>query len=257
MTTRDTPFADGTPCWVDLYTSDLDKAKAFYQGLFGWTFEGGGPEFGGYITAHSGGHPVVGVMANTGAEGSPDGWTTYISSSQIETHVAAATTAGAQVIAPTMEVGPLGSMAVLIDPANVAFGIWQPGSFFGFTAYNEPGSVSWNELHTTDFGVSTSFYPAVFGWELESLSDTDEFRYSTAKVDGQVVAGLSDDAAVESAPTHWAVYVNVADVDATLAKVVDLGGTVVRPAVDTPYGRLAEISDPTGVPLSLMQDLPA
>ena len=42
MTTRDTPFAPGTPCWVDLLSSDVDKAKIFYGELFGWTSEQAG-----------------------------------------------------------------------------------------------------------------------------------------------------------------------------------------------------------------------
>ena len=40
-------------------------------------------------------------------------------------------------------------------------------------------------------------------------------------------------------PAQWYVYFRSADVDATLAKVVELGGAVVNPAEDTPYGRLA------------------
>lgn len=34
MTTRDSNWPEGTPCWVDLGVDDFDKAKAFY-GLHG------------------------------------------------------------------------------------------------------------------------------------------------------------------------------------------------------------------------------
>ena len=37
-----------------------------------------------------------------------------------------------------------------------------------------------------------------------------------------------------------------------LATVVELRGSVRRPAVDTPYGRLASVIDPTGAPFNLM-----
>jgi predicted enzyme related to lactoylglutathione lyase len=43
----------------------------------------------------------------------------------------------------------------------------------------------------------------------------------------------------------------VADTDAALARVVELGGTVLRAAADTPFGRLAEAADPTGARLRL------
>ena len=38
-----------------------------------------------------------------------------------------------------------------------------------------------------------------------------------------------------------------AGTDAALARVTELGGTVVQPGIDTPYGRLAA-TDPTGAP---------
>ena len=31
----------GAPCWIDLMTSDTEKAKTFYNALFGWTYETG------------------------------------------------------------------------------------------------------------------------------------------------------------------------------------------------------------------------
>jgi predicted enzyme related to lactoylglutathione lyase len=47
-------------------------------------------------------------------------------------------------------------------------------------------------------------------------------------------------------PAHWSVYFGVEDTDAALVKVVDLGGAIVMAAEDTPYGRLAQVADPTG-----------
>ena len=32
-------YHEGTPNWVDLQTSDVDAAKAFYTRLFGWSFD--------------------------------------------------------------------------------------------------------------------------------------------------------------------------------------------------------------------------
>jgi predicted enzyme related to lactoylglutathione lyase len=48
------------------------------------------------------------------------------------------------------------------------------------------------------------------------------------------------------------VYFEVADVDAALARVPALGGTIVEPAQDTPYGRLARVADRTGAPFRLV-----
>ncbi|MGZ4588104.1 MAG: VOC family protein, partial [Mycobacteriaceae bacterium] len=63
MTQHDSTV-QGAPCWVDLFTSDMAKAEGFYGGLFGWTAENPGPEYGGYINFHKNGQPVAGCMTN-------------------------------------------------------------------------------------------------------------------------------------------------------------------------------------------------
>jgi len=57
----------------------------------------------------------------------------------------------------------------------------------------------------------------------------------------------------EGVPSSWAVYFCVENTDKSLAQVSDLGGSVVQPAEDTPYGRLATASDPTGAVFKLRQ----
>ena len=54
----------GAPCWIDLTTSDVDRARGFYGTVFGWTFESAGPGYGGYINVAKDGHRVAGMMAN-------------------------------------------------------------------------------------------------------------------------------------------------------------------------------------------------
>ncbi|SOD71872.1 hypothetical protein SAMN05892883_1333 [Jatrophihabitans sp. GAS493] len=256
MTTRDTPFAPGTPCWVDLLSSDVEKAKAFYGGILGWTNVDGGPDFGGYVNFFSDGHGVAGMMENANpSEMGPDRWNTYISTDNIDATTASASAAGAQVISPPMEVMDLGSMAILQDPAGGMFGLWQPGKHTGFQKYNEPGSVTWDEFHSKNYAASTSFYTTVFGWKLDVMSDADDFRYSTGTVNGEAVAGMMDSSGFLPAevPSHWAVYFAVANTDAAVAQAVELGGTVVRAAEDTPFGRVADMVDPTGAAFRLLQ----
>ncbi|MGI8667926.1 MAG: VOC family protein [Jatrophihabitans sp.] len=253
MATRSTAFAPGTPCWVDLLTSDPAKAKAFYTELFGWTAVDAGPEFGNYVNFSSDGHKVAGLVANSPESGTPDFWNTYISTNDVDATVAAAVEAGAQVLVPAMAVGELGSMVVLLDPVGAAIGAWQPATHTGFEKYNEPGSVTWDEHHSKDFASSVAFYTKVFGWTVEKTSDTDDFRYYSGQIDGETVAGMMDSHAVLPAevPSHWVVYFSVSSVDDTLAKVTELGGTVIRPAEDTPFGRVADASDPTGAAFKL------
>jgi hypothetical protein len=55
----------------------------------------------------------------------------------------------------------------------------------------------------------------------------------------------------EGEPSHWSIYWEVDDADATVAKVKALGGSVVLDAQDTPYGRLATVADPAGAQFKL------
>jgi predicted enzyme related to lactoylglutathione lyase len=255
MATRDAPFAPGTPCWVDLFSSDPAASKAFYGGLFGWTSVDAGEEYGGYVTFSAAGQGVAGMMGNDGQSGRPDVWSTYISTADIDKTVALAAESGGQVISPTMQVADLGSMAMLADPAGAVFGVWQPGKHIGFTRYNEPASVTWDELHSKDFGAAMDFYVKVFGWHLDKMSDSDEFRYYLGQVDGLTVAGLMDSVSFlpPEVPSHWEVYFDVTDVDGSIATVLELGGTLDRPAEDTPYGRMAAVTDPTGAMFKLLK----
>jgi predicted enzyme related to lactoylglutathione lyase len=53
-------------------------------------------------------------------------------------------------------------------------------------------------------------------------------------------------------PARWSVYFGVEDTDAALARIEELGGSIVSPAMDTPYGRLATAADPTGAQFKLV-----
>jgi predicted enzyme related to lactoylglutathione lyase len=253
VTTRTTPFPPGTPCWVDLFTSEPERSTAFYSALFGWEFADQGSAYGGYTLVTSDGHPVAGLMRNTGDSGTPDGWSTYLATSDIEASVTRAGEAGGSVLAPAMQLGALGSMAVLVDPAGAVVGLWQARDHIGFTRHDEPGSVVWSENHSKSFGASRDFYASVFGWSYEVLGDSDDFRYLTAKVDGSEVAGLMDSARFlpDTVPSHWAVYFGVDDADAAQATAEAHGATVLMGAEDTPFGRIVDLLDPTGAPLKL------
>ena len=67
-------------------------------------------------------------------------------------------------------------------------------------------------------------------------------------------AGIMDASSFlpDGVPAHWSIYWAVEDTDATLAKAVELGGSIVLPAEDTPYGRLAQAADPTGALFKLL-----
>ena len=253
MPKRDTTPV-GAPCWVDLFTSDVDRSRAFYGELFGWTSEEAGEEYGGYVNFLKDGVGVAGCMRNDGQTGMPDVWSVYLAVENAKVTVDDAVAHGGQVIVPAMDVMDLGTMAVVSDVGGAAIGIWQPGVHKGFGVLGEPGAPSWFELHTRDYDASVRFYRDVFHWDTHTMSDTPDFRYTTFGSGDDQLAGIMDASGFlpEGVPAHWSVYFGVEDTDAALAETVELGGSIVVPAEDTPYGRLAQAADPTGALFKLV-----
>ena len=253
MVTRDTVWANGTPCWVDLGVADIAKASEFYAALFGWEAPPGPPEAGGYTVCRKDGRQVAGIGPNMGPPGSPSSWTTYLAADDATRTAAKIKKAGGQVVMGPMDVMGQGRMVIATDPAGARFGLWQGRAHTGVQVANEPGSLSWNENLSRDFDGSKSFYQAVFGYEYGDIGEGG-FRYATLKIGGNEVAGIGElhGSLSGDATAHWSVYFGVADTDAAVAKVSDLGGTTLRPAWETPYGRMAVVADNHGAPFSLI-----
>ncbi|MDQ1443984.1 MAG: uncharacterized protein QOI20_448 [Acidimicrobiaceae bacterium] len=255
MPTRETAPL-GAPCWVDLMTSDAARSRAFYAELFGWTADEPVAEFGGYFNFAKDGIRVGGGMPRDPAAdaGLPDVWSVYLATDDAAKTAEMALANGGQVHVEPMAVADLGTMLLLGDAGGAAIGAWQPNQFPGFGIVAEIGAPSWFELHTRDYAAAVDFYRSVFRWDTEVISDTPEFRYTVLKQGDTMFAGIADAGAYlpDGVPSHWSVYFGVDDTDAALAKVVELGGAIVTPAEDTPYGRLATATDPTGAQFKLV-----
>jgi predicted enzyme related to lactoylglutathione lyase len=124
------------------------------------------------------------------------------------------------------------------------------------TAY-APGTFSWVDLSTTDPEAAKSFYEALFGWTHEDLPTGNGGVYTMFRLKGKNVAAVSqqqEQEASQGIPPHWNNYVTVENVDASAAKVSELGGTVLLEPFDVlDAGRMAVIADPTGAGFMLWQ----
>ena len=244
----------GAPCWVDLYSSDTAKATAFYGDLFGWVAQPPVDGFGGYFTFTKDGKHIAGCMANDGEQGLPDAWAVHLMTDDVDAVAARTPANGGQVQFEPMQVAENGRSTVVTDPGGASVGAWEPGQMKGFEVTGEDGTPGWFELHTRDYDASVVFYRDVFGWDTHTASDTEEFRYTTLGEGEGQLAGIMDASGHLEAgsPAYWLVYFKVDDVDATLEAITANGGSVVTPAEDTPYGRLASATDPTGTRFNLL-----
>jgi predicted enzyme related to lactoylglutathione lyase len=258
MPTRDTPWPDGTPCWVDIGVPDVEAAKAFYANLLGWEYTGGGEEFGGYLNATLRGRMVAGMGPQQDPD-DPPRWTTYFATDDAAAGAQRIRAAGGRVVVEPMEVGPMGTMVIALDPQGNPFGLWQAGMHTGYQIHNEPGALAWNEAMTDDAPAARQFYTAVFGFRFDELppeqGGEDGMDYTTFGTGGNPLGGLG--ASDPSMPKGWLTCFSVASADDAVAMVEANGGKVVVAPMDTPFGRFAIVEDPWGAAFEVMQDPPA
>ncbi len=115
-----------------------------------------------------------------------------------------------------------------------------------------PGAFSWNELARSDAAGSTEFYTQLLGWEVESMPGMEE--YKMLKAGDQMVGGLMDKSAHCDGPALWLSYVTVADVNASLAKAVELGAEEIKGVTEVPgKGSFAIVKDPQGGMIGLWE----
>jgi predicted enzyme related to lactoylglutathione lyase len=241
-----TSYEPGTPSWADLSTPDPPAAKRFYGELFGWEAEDAGPpeETGGYGMFRLRGKLIAGVSPLM-SEDQPPMWSTYISTDDAEAVVARAKDAGGQAMFDPMDVMDAGRMTFLMHPAGGAVGVWQPARHTGAELVNEPGALTWNQLHTRDQAAAAAFYEAVFGWKLADFGGMPIFNLGERGIAsvGDMPPGTPDEV-----PAFWMTIFASADTDATAAKAAELGGRVlVEPFDIEGVGRFAVLADPQGV----------
>ncbi|WP_405727823.1 VOC family protein [Streptomyces sp. NBC_00028] len=260
LTTR---YVTGAPNWLDLGTPDIEGASTFYNALFGWRFEPGPPESGGYGFFQLDGRTVAGGMQST-AEDGPPSWTVYFQTPDADATAKAAEQAHGKVLMQPLDVMDQGRMAILADKAGVPFGIWQPGRLKGLDVTQEPGSLCWIELYTADQPMAAWFYNAVLGLETYGV-DFPGGTYTTINPRGEsenamfggIVPFADAPTEAEGGP-YWLPYFEATDVDAVVAEAEERGGLVRMPPTDIPgVGRVARLTDPYGARFAVIRSASA
>ena len=114
-----------------------------------------------------------------------------------------------------------------------------------------PGTPSWIDLGTPDADGAAAFYGGLFGWVVEE-GPPEAGGYRMCMFKGHAVAGMGPQMNTDI-PPFWATYVSVADVDASVAKVTELGGAVMMGPMDIEPGRFAVVADPYGAAFNVMK----
>jgi uncharacterized protein len=122
-----------------------------------------------------------------------------------------------------------------------------------FTIPNQ-GEVCWRELATTDLAAAKNFYRQLLGWKLEQ-SKVTEFEYPEIHVDDKATGGMIQITKEWGDPLpRWTTYIAVDDIQATVEKIKQFGGSVCVEPFDAPgVGRISFVNDPAGASFSVIQ----
>lgn len=245
MPIRTDPWPAGTPCWVDLAVPDVAAAREFYAAVLGWTYTDTGEDYGHYLMCERDGHAAAGLSALRDA-GQPTVWTTYLASDDVDGTAEKVTGNGGKLLAEPFDVPEAGRMCIGLDPQGALFGVWQAAGSVGAQIYNEPGALVWNEAEMADADAARHFYAAVFGYSYQPIAGAGPASTTFHRGGDPLgsISGLDDKPA--GTPPHWLAFFMVTDTDTAVAAAVDRGAAVPDGTFDTPYGRMAVITDPQG-----------
>jgi predicted enzyme related to lactoylglutathione lyase len=246
-------YPAGVPCWVDVRVPDPGAVEHFYGDVFGWEFTD--PTDNGYRVARIRGLDVAGLGRAPQAMPS---WNTYIRVESAEAASERAAEDGGTVLMEPFDALPAGRIAVIADPAQAVFAVWEAVDREGAQLINEPGTWQMSSLHMHEPEAATAFYGALFGWETEAFGGAALFRLpgyaggrSRQPIPQDVVAVMAPREL--SVPPHWNVNLQVSDADLTVAAAAAHGATIIAGPFDTPGFRNAVIQDPQGAVFSISQ----
>lgn len=124
------------------------------------------------------------------------------------------------------------------------------------------GTLCWTEIASSDLEASVNFYSELFGWTIKKSQNEEvpmDYReYDTGmghpsggmyQLDPEMFGGKEN-----MPPPHFMNYVSVDDINASITKVKDLGGTVMGEPHDIPkVGTMAVVNDPSGATFAMLQ----
>ncbi len=245
--------------WYELMTTDPDSAKGFYQNVVGWgtaPFEGGPEGMPPYTMWLNGETPLGGLMElpeEAQKQGAPPHWLAYIATPDVEKTIDRATSLGASIVMPIMEIEDVGRMAILKDPQGAMFAAYTPsGSPPAGDGPPETGGISWHELATTDWKAADKFYGDLFGWN--DAGDMDMGEAGTYHMFGKgetPYGGMFNKPPEMPAPPHWLLYAKVSDLGQAIDKVRKGGGQILNGPMDVPGGEVVQCLDPQGAMFAL------
>ncbi|MGE2716475.1 VOC family protein [Mycolicibacterium litorale] len=228
------PIRHGDVGYVSLWTSDAERAAAFYGHVLGWTYD-----------------PVTRQVTNTDLPTgifAGDGPATLFCSYAVDDLDAArqAITAAGGTVGATTE-HEFATTVDATDPLGHPFAVFTPSLPTPRPALNGtgPGELAYITYEVADSAAFREFYGRVLGWTFEPGRVNDGWQVG----ESHPMAGMAGGSARPATVPQW----TVADIDDAVRRVREAGGSVLQPPSRQPYGLTAECVDDQGARFYLGQ----
>jgi predicted enzyme related to lactoylglutathione lyase len=243
---RGEAFTPGRFVWHELVTRDFEKSRAFYEGMFGWQFEG---SESGYVEMLANG-VAVGGMVPAGGERTSTSWTPYVSVEDVDRTLQSAQAVGFERLVGPSDVDT-GRLCVVRDPDGAELGLWHGAHGDPPEEIQAPALASfcWNQLNARDPQHAFEAYAYVLGWHRVQITrDTEPALWTLLR--GERQAGTLM-AAPSDARSQWLSFVMVGRLDAARERAEQLGGKVKVPCQEVPnVGAFSVIEDTLGAQIA-------
>lgn len=113
----------GAFCWWELQTHDLEKAKAFYTGLFGWV-AGGNEQYVEWVHDGKSIGGLLKIQPEWGDGNVPPNWQSYVMAESVDDSTAKTVELGGKVLMPPMDIPGTGRFSVVADPQGAVFSLY-------------------------------------------------------------------------------------------------------------------------------------
>ncbi len=243
----------GKLVWVDLVTTDPQKAAKFYAAVFDWQ-----PHYfadKNFVELSHNGR-VVSSIARYDDDEATDGdarWLVSISVTDVDAATQNAVASGGAVLEAATDLPDRGRYSVISDSQGAVLMLLRAtgGDPTDDTQYLD--EWAWAELWTDDTEAAIDFYHGLAGYDAMSFPDASGGERIVLGTDGKARATIVP-LPWDDVEPNWIPYIPVANAPVTLQRIADAGGAVLETDAGSDGSvAVAIVMDPTGGVFAIQQ----
>jgi len=235
--------------WADLFSSNIDASRQFYEGLFSWEFRWISEPPQPYGIFSVDGYDVAGLAFREVSRDQPySRWVHYISVADVGATESVVTELGGRTLL-RRQTADRGEFAIFASPNQNLLGAIHSSSGDPEDVQALFGEWIWHQLYVRDLASAVKVLSSLTNYEIADAEAADEVDKLLIS-DGYARAGLAQLPAGSDASPTWLGFVRVENLPDTLAIAIRLGGSVMHQADDA---SMAIITDPNGALIGLLQ----